>query len=421
LTFFTVIVATLNRPTLRDTLNSLRRQMFRDFEVLTWTGGVNEYEARNLAAERAKGEVLAFIDDDAYAHREWLKNAYRYFQDPEVYVLTGPVEGDCFGWGVWLRLSHKYWGIGTNMFVRKWVFHEVGGFEVNWGLKPPVRGWRSDTDLTWRILDRYGEEHYVHAEDVLVYHPRRMQSVWEPRVEGRFYLRHRARCLRIFAPVDPRLCSFIVSEGLEGDDRVVRRLLSDQKPRLDWMLLNSVEPILDVGSGEGLTFIPHASGMDVVHLDVDVYSIENFVRGDGLHLPFRDKSFNTVCLGEVLEHVSDPLLLLREAVRVAWGRVVATVPYEQEWGCEHAPMLSREERMVRDGFRDVDEMAKHYVGVSPYCRGIVSERVYPHLWHVRWFTKGDLEKMVGELGCRYVVGELRFGGWVFHTLIIHVS
>jgi intein/homing endonuclease len=167
LAFFTVIIATLNRPTLRDTLNSLRRQTFRDFEVITWTGGVNEYEARNLAAEKAKGEVLAFIDDDAYAHREWLKNAYRYLQNPEVYVLTGPVEGDCFGWGVWLRLSHKYWSIGTNMFVRKWVFREVGGFEVDWGLKPPPKGWRSDSvgkDTPILIRQKDGVKFYTVSE-----------------------------------------------------------------------------------------------------------------------------------------------------------------------------------------------------------------------------------------------------------------
>jgi len=415
--FFSVVIATLNRPSLRDTLQSLRRQSFRDFEVITWIGGVNEYDARNMASKRARGDVLAFIDDDAYADRNWLGNAYRYFKD-DIYVLTGAVEGDVYGWGEWVRVSNKYWGIGTNLFIRRRVFEEVGGFETTWGLTPPVRGWRGDTDILWRILDAYGEKHYIHADDVVVYHPKQMQSIWDPRVEARFYMRHRSRCLRYFMPVDPRLCSFVVEYGLERDYRVVKRLTSNNKARLDWLFTNSVEPILDVGSSEGYTFIPHATGLNVTHLDIDVYNIENFVRGDALHLPFRDGSFNTVCLGEVVEHVSDPGRLLNECLRVARMRIIGTVPNEYKWPRHLSPLTSREERMVADGFRDVDEMAYHYVGVNPYCREVTSEKKIAHLWHVRWFRREDVEKLVGGLGYKYRVDELIDGEWAFFTFII---
>lgn len=35
------------------------------------------------------GEFLAFIDSDAYPQKDWLKNAVRYFSDPEVAAVGG--------------------------------------------------------------------------------------------------------------------------------------------------------------------------------------------------------------------------------------------------------------------------------------------------------------------------------------------
>jgi len=418
MTFFSVIIATKGRPSLYDTLKSLKKQTFKDFEVLTIEGYMNEYEARNVGAKKAKGEVLAFIDDDALATPNWLQNAYKYFQNPEVMVLSGVVEGDVWGWGKWLRIDKPYWFIGCNLFVRKSAFWEVGGFEVDWGLGKPVRGWRSDTAMGYKILDRFGRESYVHATDVVVHHPKPMGSVWVPEIEAEFYRRYRKYVLRYIAPYDPRICQFVVINNIERDDRVRRRLMSNQKPRLDWLLTNAEEPILDVGSGEGLTFIPHATEMDVVHFDIDLYAIENFVRGDALHLPFRDNSFRTVVVAELLEHVPDPLKVLMEALRVSNKLVLATVPNEYEWKKEYSPCISREERMRQDGFTDVDEMAKHFVGSSPYCKDIVSEKKYPHLWHVRWFTEQELAKLLSNTGKKYEIGYLRYGGWSHFTIKI---
>lgn len=54
-------------------------------------GNRNPATRRNRAVSEAKGEILAFIDDDAVADRGWLATAVSYLEaHPDVLVLGGP-------------------------------------------------------------------------------------------------------------------------------------------------------------------------------------------------------------------------------------------------------------------------------------------------------------------------------------------
>ncbi|RLF98071.1 MAG: hypothetical protein DRN49_06505, partial [Thaumarchaeota archaeon] len=168
---------------------------------------------------------------DAQAKEDWLKNAYKYFQNPEVKILFGVVEGDVYGWGRWVKVDRRYWVIGTNLFVRKDAFWAVGGFKVDWGLGRKVRGWRSDTALGYDVVEKFGEKSYVHAKDVVVYHPNRMQSVWVPEIEAEFYKRYKKWVLKHIAPYDPRLCKFVIESGIERDENILaflKKMLADK-------------------------------------------------------------------------------------------------------------------------------------------------------------------------------------------------
>jgi len=53
--------------------------------------------ARNLGLHFATGDIVAFIDDDAFAHSSWLRTAVSHFIDPSVACVTGrivPVDPD---------------------------------------------------------------------------------------------------------------------------------------------------------------------------------------------------------------------------------------------------------------------------------------------------------------------------------------
>ncbi|MEM4154561.1 MAG: glycosyltransferase [Candidatus Caldarchaeum sp.] len=430
--FFSVIIATLGlarRPTLKETLRCLQQQTFKDFEVITDDSGPNEYVARNKAAQKARGVVLAFTDDDTQPPSDWLENAYKHFSsNPALKYLTGPVIGDVWGWGQTMTVSVPYWSIGANMFIDREVFNELGGFECSWSLNPPPRGWRGDSRLLCDFLEKYGHEGYKHAEDVVISHPGPMQSVWDPRVEEQFYRKCRKYVLRYIVPYDPRICQLASVNNLEKDPRVLRYLTHDQKPRLDWVrqeihrldyTLKGRVKILDVGGEDGFLFA--GTGWDYTVFDIDLYEVPDggFIRHDAdTPWPFEDGEFDVVVLGEVLEHVEKPLHVLEEAYRVAGRMVLATVPNEYEWHPSKAPLINREERMKKDGFTDIDKMAEHFAGKSPYLRELTPESVKPHLWHVRWFDKESLKNLVTQVVKDYEIGEVKLPEWSWFTIKI---
>lgn len=53
--------------------------------------------------------------------------------------------------------------------------------------------------------------------------------------------------------------------------------------------------------------------------------------GDATGVPLTDKSFDTVLLTEVLEHVDEPLRVLEETRRIAQRWVLVSVPREPLW------------------------------------------------------------------------------------------
>jgi len=92
-------------------------------------------------------------------------------------------------------------------------------------------------------------------------------------------------------------------------------------------LIPSDSTVLDVGCGDGLLANLilqkrpdlNLSGLDVLvreHTEIPVYLF------DGTTIPLADKSKDVVMFVDVLHHTVDPMILLREAVRVARNTVV---------------------------------------------------------------------------------------------------
>ena len=94
--------------------------------------------------------------------------------------------------------------------------------------------------------------------------------------------------------------------------------------------------ILDIGCGPGY-FVDALTqkGFNATGIDIESKFIKfaknnlsgNFLFANALKLPFKDKQFNTVFIRNVLEHIDNDLLAIKEALRVG-NRVVVIVPHK---------------------------------------------------------------------------------------------
>src|SRR5690349_13461906 len=93
------------------------------------------------------------------------------------------------------------------------------------------------------------------------------------------------------------------------------------------VLMSDMQTALDVGCGEGsIDLLIQAAVRGLVIRGVDVLvrpeariPVEAF---DGYQLPFDDKNFDAVMFVDVLHHTNDPMVLLREAKRVARRAII---------------------------------------------------------------------------------------------------
>lgn len=127
------------------------------------------------------------------------------------------------------------------------------------------------------------------------------------------------------------------------------------------------ESILDVGCGAGVLLDilrPHcreAAGLDISPVAIDLLRSKG-IAGKVGELPeicFPDKSFDVVVATEIVEHLNDPITLLKEAVRVARKKVILTVPDNvlgPEEFIEHRQLFTRKtlEETLRQFFNDFE-------------------------------------------------------------------
>lgn len=85
-----IVICTYGRPeSLNDTLESLTKQTYRDFEVLLITEKGNLSQLRDKGLRSSCGDIVIFIDDDVYCPSNWLQNTVECFRKGVVGV-TGP-------------------------------------------------------------------------------------------------------------------------------------------------------------------------------------------------------------------------------------------------------------------------------------------------------------------------------------------
>jgi cellulose synthase/poly-beta-1,6-N-acetylglucosamine synthase-like glycosyltransferase len=244
---------------LKENIYHLKQLDYKDFEVLIVVDDKEHYdfegdtrfklvvsgkegpgEKRNIGARASCGDVLAFLDDDAYPDIKWLTYAYEVFQNPNVFALGAPaltpLNAPFLEKLSGFILSSPLASAGTvyrykpstpckiddyptvNLFVRREDFLKIGGF-----IKEFWPG--EDTKLCLDLIKMHGRNFDYDPRPVVCHHRRNFFT--KPKWEGSIlkysyslsphlkqvsrYGQHRGQFARIFPDTSFRLSYFIPS------------------------------------------------------------------------------------------------------------------------------------------------------------------------------------------------------------------
>lgn len=196
---------------IRDCCESLSKLEYPDYEVIVVNDGsidatakiVREYDfqmistenqglgnARNTGLEAASGEIVAFIDDDAYPDQHWLTYLASTFMSTAYGGVGGPniapqgigyIEGciaNAPGNPVHVLITDQEAEHipGCNMGFRKSALQSIGGFD------PQFRVAGDDVDVCWR-LQQGGFTLGFNAAATVWHHPRdSVSAFWRQQV-----------------------------------------------------------------------------------------------------------------------------------------------------------------------------------------------------------------------------------------------
>ncbi len=207
-----VIVCSYNGSrTIRDCLAGLQALDYADYEVIVVDDGSSDdtpaiaaaygfrvistenrglSSARNTGLEAATGEIVAYIDDDAYPDAHWLTYLAATFESSTHVGVGGPnipppgdgPIADCVanapGGPVHVLLSDREAEHipGCNMAFRRAALQEIGGFD------PRFRAAGDDVDVCWRLRERGWTLGFSPA--AVVWHHRRnsVRAYWKQQV-----------------------------------------------------------------------------------------------------------------------------------------------------------------------------------------------------------------------------------------------
>jgi glucosyl-dolichyl phosphate glucuronosyltransferase len=221
--------------------------------------------ARNTAAEIAAGEILAFLDDDAAADRDWLGRLTDPYRDERIGAVGGrPIPVFENGRPAWFPLQFdwvfgcSYEGlptsrgplahlIGANMSVRRILLEQVGGFHSDN---------HDDMDMCHRVANIKGRDAVIYEPAATVRH-----FVSASRLTWNYFWR---RCFFVNEGKVEAFAQMGDAATLGAETRFVRYALTKAVPRQIWLAAKGDVPALAraaaIIAGVGLAGAGHVKG-----------------------------------------------------------------------------------------------------------------------------------------------------------------
>lgn len=210
---------------LLDAVNSLKAQSHSRIEIITVIDGnpelyemakklaegsrirvlLNEKnlglsESRNRGISMAKGDIIAFFDDDAIAEANWVEELVRMYLDRDAIAAGGCIlplwlsgEPKCLPQEFYWLIGATHKGFpeevgevrntfGSNLSFKSDVLRTLGGFRGEMGVKAKGQLQSEETEICDRMKDKFGKG-VTYNNKAIVHH-----KVFPERLRWRFLL-----------------------------------------------------------------------------------------------------------------------------------------------------------------------------------------------------------------------------------------
>lgn len=143
--------------------------------------------SRTKGAEVASGDIVAFIDDDAVAEKDWIANLLSVYEQTDAIAVGGDVRPNWQTERPAFFPEEFYWLVGcvepgfaedkeevrntygSNISYRREAFLAVGGYDPKTGRKGDKHLQAHEAPVGIRLLERYGKG-MIFTEDAVVHH-----------------------------------------------------------------------------------------------------------------------------------------------------------------------------------------------------------------------------------------------------------
>lgn len=171
-----------------DQLFERAYQQFPDIQVIANRGDRGLSGARNTGILASKGDIIAFMDEDAVASSDWLQRLVEWYKDPSVMGAGGAIEPNWengrpkwfpqeFDWVV----GCTYRGlpeqaaavrnlIGCNMSFRREVFEGIGIFRNGIGRVGTIPVGCEETEICIRARQKWPKQNFIFEPRAKVLH-----------------------------------------------------------------------------------------------------------------------------------------------------------------------------------------------------------------------------------------------------------
>lgn len=152
--------------------------------------------SRNTGFQAARGLYVAYIDDDCTVPKDWLDIAHQVIVHVAPAIFGGPYRPfyqslkpkwylDRYGTyddgSISRVLDEDHYLSGTNLFIRRSLLEQLGGFSTTVGMSGTRLGYGEETSLQRRVRQARPDEMIYYEPRLVVSHlvrPEKMRLIW---------------------------------------------------------------------------------------------------------------------------------------------------------------------------------------------------------------------------------------------------